>query len=438
VSAERAGLRLRLVWIILSASFATLAPLAIALLLQVKDALYARRVADARVRLEAVARSVGDRCSDADCAGQIAAAAGVRVVPFPCAASVASARENLVLCAAANGISLELREDLSGVREQLQILDARLIATVVLSLAMLSAIAIWLLERGLGRRLARIDSALESVWAEQDEPSFLPESGDSLGRVGAAVNRLARRLREERARTQSQIDELREARAEIARSERLASVGRLAAGIAHEVGNPVSALIGYAAIMRERLQKGKDVAEYAGRVEREAARIDRIVRDLLELARPQPAALSPVDLRKAVLAARAAVEPQEALRGVVIEDDLPPGLPPIAGDDHYVVQVLVNLLANAARAGASKVRLAGRTEPGSVVLQVEDDGPGIPPEALPRLFEPFFTTAGPGQGTGLGLAICHATMERFHGSITARNRDGAQGASFELRFRSME
>src|SRR5438045_4157473 len=116
----------------------------------------------------------------------------------------------------------------------------------------------------------------------------LPEGGEAVGRVGAAVNRLAQRLREERARTRAQIEalesanrQIREAREEVARSERLASVGRLAAGVAHEVGNPVTALIAYSALMRERLQQGKDVKEYAERVEREATRIDRILRDLL-------------------------------------------------------------------------------------------------------------------------------------------------------------
>jgi signal transduction histidine kinase len=213
----------------------------------------------------------------------------------------------------------------------------------------------------------------------------------------------------------------------------VASVGRLAAGVAHEVGNPVSALIGYAALMREKLAHGKDVSGYAERVEREATRIDRILRDLLDLARPR-APLQPVDLRAAVSVARASVAPQHPR--VSFETALPGALPPVRGEEHYLAQVFVNLMANAARAGASRVRVSGRTVDGAVVVEVEDDGSGIPADALPRLFEPFFTTAAPGQGSGLGLALCHATMERFGGGIAVRNRDGTPGVIFELRFLS--
>ncbi|MGZ6123879.1 MAG: sensor histidine kinase, partial [Myxococcales bacterium] len=225
--------------------------------------------------------------------------------------------------------------------------------------------------------------------------------------------------------------ELREAREDLARSERLATVGRLAAGVAHEVGNPVAALIGYAALMRERIAQGKDVAGYAERVEREAARIDRILRDLLDLARP-PAALQPVDLRRTLEAARSFVASQHDR--LTLETALPADLPPVRGDEHYLSQVFLNLLSNAARAGASRVRVSARAADGSVLVEVEDDGEGIPADALPRLFEPFVTTAAPGHGSGLGLALCHASMERFGGAISARNREGVHGAVFELRF----
>lgn len=424
-----AGLRLRLFAIVLAAALLAIAPLAIVVLLQVRDALYARRVADARARLSAAA-AAARACPDATCVDRIARAAGGKAVRS-CAAAMVRRGEDLVLCEP----PVELRDDLSLVREQLAALDARLLWSLALFVALLVIVAVSLLERGVVRRLGLIDTALESVGAEQGGPDLLPEGGDAVGRVGAAVNRLAQRLREERARTRAQIDalekanrEIRDARAEVERSERLASVGRLAAGVAHEVGNPVTALIAYAALMRERLAQGQDVAEYAGRVEREAQRIDRILRDLLDLARPRPLALQPVDLRRAVELARGSVE-------LPVEAALPADLPSAHAEEHYVVQVLVNLMTNARRAGASRVRVSGRAADGAVFLAIEDDGKGIAPEALPRLFEPFFTTAAPGEGTGLGLALCHATMERLGGAIGARNNEG-KGATFELRFRA--
>lgn len=445
MSAERrGGLRVRLLAIILGAALFAIAPLAIAVLLQVRDALYSRRVADARERLSAAVVGLRSGCAASAqrelCEVRLAEAAGLERVAG-CERGLVRRGEELVLCEPGpGGGALRLRVDLSPVRQELAALDARLLVTLGGSLAVLVSLAVFLLERGIVRRLSKIDTALEHVGTQPGEPQLLPEGGDSVGRVGAAVNRLAQRLHEEQKRTRAQIGaletanrDLREARADLARSERLASVGRLAAGVAHEVGNPVSALIGYAALMRERLQQGKDVGEYAERVEREATRIDRILRDLLDLARPRAAQLERVDLQRAVSVARSLVDPQPAWQGVALEPLIPGGLPAALGEEHYVVQVLVNLLANAARAGARKVRIEGREEANAVLLEVADDGRGIAPEVLPRLFEPFVTTAAPGQGTGLGLALCHATMERIGGSISARS--SSAGAVFELRFR---
>jgi signal transduction histidine kinase len=430
VTGERASLRLRLVAIVVAAALVPIAPLTIVLLIQVRDAIYARAVADARARLA----DVRQRCSGGSCPE----AAGIRKIERPCATQSARTSEELMLCQDVPGGALVLRQDLRPTGEQLAALDRRIVAALALFVGILVTLAVWLLERGVGRRLERIDAALEAVGAEHQGPNLLPEGGDAVGRVAAAVNRLAQRLREERGRTRSQIEaleaanqRLREAREDLARSERLASVGRLAAGVAHEVGNPVSALIGYAALMRERLAQGKDVAGYTERIEREASRIDRILRDLVDLARP-PGALQAVDLRRSVEIARSSVAPQNAQ--VAFETALPPDLPPVRGDEHYLSQVFVNLMTNAVRAGASRVRVTARAAGAAVWVEVEDDGNGIPAEALPRLFEPFFTLAAPGQGSGLGLALCHATMERFGGSIAARNRGGARGVVIDLRF----
>ncbi len=385
-------------------------------------------MADARAQL-AAAVAAANTCAGRSCVEAVARGAGGRLIGVPCAAPMSREGEELALCEElSSGVALELRQDLSPVRRELGALDARLLLTLGVFVALLLAVAVALLERGVVRRLSEVDAALEAVGAEGG-PHLLPEGGDAVGRVGAAVNRLAQRLREERARTRAQIDELRAAREEVLRAGRLASVGRLAAGVAHEVGNPVAALLGYAALMRERLAQGKDVAEYAERVEREAARIDRILRDLLDLARP-PAQLLPIDLRRVVDLACASISAQHPQ--LQVEPQLPLDLPKVIGEEHYVSQVFVNLLANAARAGARRVMVRGSAEDGAVRIEVADDGSGIPPDVLPRLFEPFFTTAAPGQGTGLGLALCHATMERVGGQISARNAE--RGAIFELRF----
>lgn len=195
----------------------------------------------------------------------------------------------------------------------------------------------------------------------------------------------------------------------------------------------MTAVIAYVDILRQRLRQGKDSGEYVERIARETERIDRILRDLLNLARA-PGELQPVDLRVAAENARGLVQAQPSWNGCAVGVRIPADLPPARGENHYVVQVLLNLLVNAAKAGAHKVELVGREVDGAPVLEVTDDGQGLPADAATRLFEPFFTTSAPGEGTGLGLALCHATMERFGGSISARPSQAGNGACFVLRF----
>src|SRR5882672_2762405 len=297
-----------------------------------------RAASPTRARLaDVVQRCSGGNCPDA---------AGVRRIDRPCTARSERVGELLVLCEDVPGGAVQLRQDLRPIREQLAALDRRVLAVLLLFVGLLVTIAVWLLERGVGRRLERIDAALEAVGAEQQGPNLLPEGGDSVGRVGAAVNRLAQRLREERGRTRSQIEALETANQKLSEAR-------------------------------------EDLAGYTERIEREASRIDRILRDLLDLARP-PAALQAVDLGRAVEAARGAVAPQHAK--VAFETTLPPDLPSVRGDEHYLSQVFVNLMINAARAGASRVRVSARVADGGVWVEVEDDGKGIPAEVLPRLF----------------------------------------------------
>ena len=130
------------------------------------------------------------------------------------------------------------------------------------------------------------------------------------------------------------------------------------------------------------------------------------------------------------------VRAQPTWSGAEIHLEVPASLPSAAADEHYVVQILVNLLVNAGKAGARTIRVDGNSDEGWVALEVVDDGRGLPEGYAQRLFEPFFTTAAPGEGTGLGLALCHATMERFGGSNEAHPAPGGKGAAFVLRFRA--
>jgi signal transduction histidine kinase len=442
MSQRRFGLRLRVVATLIGAGLLCAAVLAVALLLGVRDEMSRRHVASARAGLRAVAESIARHCAgDAPCISRAAEAAGLSWREGAGCGAPQRAGDRLVACEEVSGAAVRQELDLAPAAAQARSLVGPVLVSVLLVMLLLVVLVFWVLDRQLVKPLARIDLALDHVSEAASDGPLLAEGGDLLGRLAPAVNRLDLRLREERARVQSQIEELqksnrelRAAREEVARSERLASVGRLAAGVAHEVGNPMTALLGYLSILRDRVKQGKDPGDYLERLAREAERIDRILRDLLGLARPPAHDLQPVDLRTAAERARGLLEAQPSWTGCALELRVPRDLPRARGDDHSVVQVLLNLLVNAAKAGARRVEVEGRAESGAPVVEVLDDGRGLPPEAASRLFEPFFTTSSPGEGTGLGLALCHATMERFGGSISARQRAGGTGTSFLLHF----
>jgi signal transduction histidine kinase len=230
--------------------------------------------------------------------------------------------------------------------------------------------------------------------------------------------------------------QLAEARESLLRTERLAAVGRLAAGLAHEVGNPLGAIAGYAEVARGRLPPGADpeLADAVDRIATAAGRIDRTVRELLDFARPVAPALLPVDLAAALDAALRLARVQARFRGVGVSLSLPAGLPRVVADEHQLSQVFLNLLLNAgdATGGGGRVEVRARAGDGQVTVELEDSGPGVPAADLPRIFDPFFTTKDPGQGTGLGLAICHGILAAMGGEITAASPPG-RGACFTLR-----
>jgi two-component system NtrC family sensor kinase len=275
-----------------------------------------------------------------------------------------------------------------------------------------------------------------------------------LDNLAGSVNRMTDRLIEDRVH--------------LVRAEKMASIGRLAAGIAHEVGNPLGAINGYAHVLRSSATTA-DAKEAVAGLEREAGRIDRIVRGLLDYARPSPRSSGRVDVSDVARNVVDLLMSQGALKTVDLRFSPASEAIIVAGDRHDLEQIFINLLLNAVDAMQGKGSLAlvlrrtqreallsgGRREddpaerapnPPSpravrwmderpaediVMIAVVDSGPGIPEEDLERVFEPFFTTKEPGKGTGLGLAIVARAIENASGTIWAtRSREG--GAAFRI------
>ena len=218
----------------------------------------------------------------------------------------------------------------------------------------------------------------------------------------------------------------------VAHSDRLASVGQLAAGVAHEINTPLANVM----LIAESLRRRSPDPEVRGRLDTLIVQVEaaaRIVRSLLDFARREEPRVADVDLvavaRESVSFVRGKQSPD-----VEIDEVYPPGGAPVLGDRGQLVQVVTNLLNNAydAMTGKGTIRVEVRTRDRVAELEVTDHGPGIAPEAMGHIFEPFFTTKPEGQGTGLGLAVCHGLVQSHHGSIVARNLPGS-GASFVVR-----
>jgi signal transduction histidine kinase len=234
-------------------------------------------------------------------------------------------------------------------------------------------------------------------------------------------------------------EDLKDARSETMRSEKLASVGVLAAGMGHEIGTPLSSIMGYATMLRDDLAADPPRADFATRIIAEAARIDRIVRGLLEFARPEPGIREPLDCTQVIGSVHEILSDQGFFRSISLKLQCSPGLPLVMADRSMLQQVILNLCLNArdamTRGGILTIRATNEQDDRgglAVRIEVEDTGDGIAAEDLARIFDPFYTTKTPGKGTGLGLAIAARIVESLGGTITAASRPGS-GALFVIR-----
>ncbi|MGO9066658.1 MAG: sensor histidine kinase [Myxococcaceae bacterium] len=266
-------------------------------------------------------------------------------------------------------------------------------------------------------------------------------AGPLLSRVEASLRRTASALQTERSVVDQQLQDLRlanehitRAQEELVSAERLATVGRLAAGVAHEVGNPLSGILGYLSLLRGQVGASAETGEYLDRIEAEVHRINGIVRGLLDLGRPPRPTLTAVAVAPLAETCVRLVAAGPDLQALKVGVDVTDGLAVLA-DAGPLSQVLINLLLNAAQAvggrGAVKLEARADTEDG-VRIDILDNGPGIPPEVRGRLFEPFFTTKPGGMGTGLGLAVSQSLVRAMGGTLEVSEASG-RGSCFSVR-----
>ena len=321
------------------------------------------------------------------------------------------------------------------------------LAYFFLDFLLLLGFGAFLLSRAVVVPIRRLLAATERIAAgDYAHPVHVPGSAE-IALLAESFNDMLETLRSKDEAVATYVrslekanEELKSAREETIRTEKMASLGLLAAGMAHEIGTPLAAIMGYAGILHEELGSDAEKADYLRRIEDDCARIDRMVRSLLDYARPAPARNEPVELARLVAASAELLAGQGVFKRVDLVLDLGEDLPPVTADRHQLQQALINLMINARDAMPSGGRLVlrlTRESAGSdsarqwLRLEVTDSGEGIAPELLPKVFEPFFTTKQPGKGTGLGLAIVARVIEACGGRIDVTSVEG-EGTTFTV------
>ena len=367
-------------------------------------------------------------------------------------------------------------------------LAVALLLLIAVDLAVLLLFGDYLLKRLVLEPIDRMVKGAERIAAGDDGVRLEAGESDELRRLSDSVNDMAEKLiRHQNTLTANirSLDEtnrqLMEARAELTHTEKMASVGRLAAGIAHEIGNPLGAIMGYVDVAKRR-EVG---AEWVEGVREESKRIDRILRGLLDYARPKAAAVRPVDVNEVVRRSLELLEMQGRLKGIQVRSRLADDVPEVLADRHQLEQVLVNLLLNAtdsirevdtageitvttlralhhARTPSQRLRrsddpegvnyshLRRMREPaaafqpsplavGELIARIEiaDNGVGLHKEDAHRIFDPFYTTKDPGYGTGLGLAVSARLIDGVGGQIEASGQSEG-GAVFAISLPAIE
>jgi signal transduction histidine kinase/BarA-like signal transduction histidine kinase len=273
-------------------------------------------------------------------------------------------------------------------------------------------------------RLRRMDNS--QVWVEVTAHAA-PAAADRSVRIDALVRDVSERKKLE--------DQTRDLYGQLLQAEKLAALGQTISGVAHELNNPLATILTWA----ERLSQGT-VDEKTKRgldtILSESERAAKIVRSLLTFARKRQSTRSMVDLNNVVRETLALRSYEQRITNILVVDELSAGLPKVFADAHQVQQVLLNLIINAEQAmlsahgrGTLLVRSSYDVERESIVLEINDDGPGIASDVQPKIFDPFFTTKEVGKGTGLGLTVAYAIVQEHGGRIRLGSHAGA-GASF--------
>ncbi len=354
-------------------------------------------------------------------------------------------RERAVVGVLDVGVSLEpVDRDLSAFRR------VSLLVTALLAL-LLGAVFWYVAKHRVVRPVEALVQGTRRVAQDELETEIHVDSRGELGLLAASFNEMLRSLRRVEGELQSlneqleekvveRTGELRAAQDTLVRTEKLSSLGKLSASIAHEINNPLAGILTFAKLMIRTIEHGpvgeaerKTLVKQLALVQRETERCSAIVRNLLDFARERPLQLKDVDVNQVVEEVFSLVSNQTAILGVEVTKDLA-RVPMVEADFGQLRQAFINIVINGIEAmgkgGTLRVTTRPRPEENGLEIVFQDDGPGIPPELMQKIFDPFFTTKE--KGTGLGLSVVYGIVERHKGRVTVDSEPG-KGTRFTIR-----
>jgi signal transduction histidine kinase len=287
-------------------------------------------------------------------------------------------------------------------------------------------ILVLLIVRTIARPLRRITLAAVAVTEGEYGTTVSENSNDEIGILAQSFNEMSRKMA-------SDIEQLRKLNEQLIRTEKLAAMGTLSAGVAHEVNNPLASISSLIQMMQAKEDLDMETRDRLGLISTQISRISQVTRDMMDFARTRPAAKSYIDVNEIL---------ETSLRLAVFDSDfkklkivkfLDETLPRIAADTDQLQQVFLNLFLNArdAMPGSGELKIATASENGSLQIDISDTGSGIDPQNAKHIFDPFFTTKTAGKGTGLGLAVCYGIITAHGGKIEA-NLNEPGGTIFSI------
>ena len=344
-----------------------------------------------------------------------------------------------------NRITVGMVVDLSDIYRQQRLSQRFIMLYLVVNTLILSFIGFYRLSRLYLEPINRLVRMAEDY--QEEDGTFFPvrKEDNELSTLSKALNAMLTRISEDKKKLRSSVSslekiniKLQKAQQEIIRAEKLASVGRLSSGIAHEIGNPIGIVMGYLELMKQEDVAENERAEYITRTENEINRINTVIRQLLDLSRPSAKGTAHTSVHDIILDITDVLKLQPLMAGIRLDLKLTADQDVVMADAGQLRQVFLNLAINAADAIGSmedpeKGRLSIRTDLAdsfegekssggeALIITFKDNGPGIPDELIGNIFDPFFTTKEPGKGTGLGLSVCFMIVESFGGTIKAEN-----------------